>query len=129
MTMNLSRTVVWSAAIAAVVATSACKGDSPSNPSAAPCATITIANNAVNPKTVTVAPGCQVTFMNNDTVGHNMQSDPHPEHTDCPAVNSVGTLNPGQSRQTGNLNAVRSCGFHDHDMDGVAGLRGTITVR
>ncbi len=54
-------------------------------------------------------------FVNNDTKSHNMASDPHPEHTDCPEINTVGLLQPGQSRETENLVTVRTCGFHDHD--------------
>ena len=91
--------------------------------------TITIANNAVSPKNIVISTGGQVTFMNADNRPHNMQSDPHPEHTDCPALAQVGFLNPGQSRQSGNLNTVRTCGYHDHDLADVAGLQGTITVQ
>jgi len=70
-----------------------------------------------------------VTFINNDSRQHEMDSDPHPEHTDCPPINSVGVLAPGQSRQTGNLNVVRVCGFHDHMNDANQSLRGTITIQ
>ena len=91
--------------------------------------TITIANNAVSPKNISVPRGSQVTFINNDNRTHDMESDPHPEHTDCPAINQVGTLNPGQSRQSGNLNIARVCGFHDHDQAGVIALQGSITVQ
>src|SRR5688572_6790051 len=128
--MKPNRKAIWTAVAALAIGAAACKGDSPSEPSGASCATITIANNTVSPKDVVVAPGCQVTFVNNDTRSHNMASDPHPVHTDCPAINSVGLLNAGgASRQTGNLNTARVCGFHDHDLDTVAGLRGTITIR
>ena len=47
-----------------------------------------------------------------------MNSDPHPEHTDCPELNQIGFLNPGQSRQSGNLNTARRCGLHDHERPG-----------
>jgi len=83
----------------------------------------------VTPKDIVVAPGTQVTFTNNDTRTHEMDSDPHPEHTDCPPINQVDFLAPGQSRQTGNLNTVRVCGFHDHLDDGNRSWRGTITIR
>jgi plastocyanin len=121
--------VLGSAALAAALAGAACKGDAPTDPSTPPCATITIAANVASPKAVTISPGCQVLFVNSDSIRHNMVSDPHPEHTDCPPINSVGSLNPGQERRTGNLNTVGTCGFHDHDLDQVAGLRGTITIR
>ena len=43
-----------------------------------------------------------------------MDSDPHPEHTDCPEINNIGFISPGQTKETGNLNTVRTCGYHDH---------------
>lgn len=38
--------------------------------------------------------------VNNDTQPHNIVSDPVNEHTQCPAINSVGYLPPGATRQT-----------------------------
>jgi plastocyanin len=91
--------------------------------------TITITNNTVSPKDIIVAIGSQVTFVNNDSRPHDMESNPHPEHTDCPALAQVGFLNPGQSRQSGNLTVARICGFHDHTLADVVGLQGSITIR
>jgi plastocyanin len=116
----------------------ACGGGSTSTPSPSPTpppgggtntTTITIANNAVSPKNITVARGSQVTFINNDSRVHDMESNPHPEHTDCPEIAQVGFLNPGQSHQTGNLNTVRTCGYHDHEQSTVVSLQGTITIQ
>jgi hypothetical protein len=89
---------------------------------------ITISNNAVCPQNVTVPRGTQVTFVNQDSVTHEMTSDPHPEHTDCVEINQVGNLVAGQTRLTGNLNTPRRCGFHDHLRDQVQALRGSITI-
>jgi plastocyanin len=91
-------------------------------------ATITITANGVSPSSVTVAPGSRVTFVNNDSRPHDMASDPHPAHTDCPAVN-VGFLQAGQSGTTQNLNTVRTCGFHDHNQPDVTSLQGTIRIQ
>ena len=91
--------------------------------------TITIANGAVCPQNITVPRGTQVTFVNQDSTAHEMDSDPHPEHTDCTEINQVGRLEVGQSRQTGNLNIARRCGFHDHLRNEVAALRGSITIQ
>jgi plastocyanin len=92
-------------------------------------ATITIeANGRVNPSSVTIAQGGRVTFVNNHTRNHDMSSDPHPTHTDCPEMGQVGFLAPGQSRTSGNFNTVRTCGFHDHDAPGDTGLQGRITI-
>jgi plastocyanin len=93
--------------------------------------TITIAGAGVSPTPLTVTPGTRVMFVNADTQPHNMTSDPHPEHDDCPEINQVGLLTPGQSRETGNLNTVRTCGFHDHDNPPPGGVRwsGSIIIR
>jgi plastocyanin len=108
-------------------------GSTPITPSPSPApggsATITISNNAVSPRTVTISAGQRVTFVNSDNRAHDMASDPHPEHTACPAINDVGFLQQGQSRTTGNLNTARTCGFHDHNQPSVAGLTGTIVIQ
>jgi len=107
----------------------------PSSPTTAPSDavttnTITISNSVVTPKNIKVARGSQVTFINNDNQSHMMNSDPHPDHTDCPEINQVGFLNAGESRQTGNMTSNRSvCGFHDHNLPNVAGLQGSITIQ
>jgi len=90
--------------------------------------TITITSAGVSPKTITVVQGTQVTFTNNDSQNHDMFSNPHPEHTDCPEINQVGFITPGQTKQTGNLNTVRTCGYHDHNLPTVTSLQGTITI-
>jgi plastocyanin len=102
-------------------------GASPDPGSAA--ATITITASGVVPKSVTVGPGSQVLFVNNDSREHQMYSDPHPEHSDCPPFDQVGSLQPGQRRATGNLNVARTCGFHDHLRFEDTALRGSVIIR
>ena len=128
-------------AIALALFVSACGGDD-SNPTAPSgggggggggtggtvAATITITASGVSPKDVTVALGSRVTFVNNDTRPHDMNSDPHPAHTDCPALN-VGFIQPGQSGTSQNLNTARTCGFHDHNQPDVTSLQGTIRIQ
>jgi plastocyanin len=93
-------------------------------------ATITIdATGNVMPKDVTVPAGSRVTFVNNHTSVHEMTSDPHPEHTLCPSLNSVGFISPGASRTSSNLNTPMTCTYHDHINDGNAALKGTIRVQ
>ena len=91
--------------------------------------TITITSSGVSPKTLTVARGTQVTFTNNDAVPHDMASNPHPEHTDCPEIEQVRFLSPGQSKMTGNLNTAMTCGYHDHQRNTVVSLQGTIIIQ
>ena len=108
-----------------------CGGSSPPTEPTNPILTntITITAAGVSPKDIQVSPGTRVLFVNNDSRAHNMASDPHPEHTDCTEINQIGLLAPGQSRETGNLNAVRTCRFHDHDLPNSATLTGAIVIR
>lgn len=78
-------------------------------------ATITIANGRVTPNTVTISVGQSVTFVNNDGRVRNISSDPHPNHTECPAINAVSDLNNGQTKLTNAFTTARTCGFHNHD--------------
>jgi hypothetical protein len=71
----------------------------------------------------------QVKFVNNDTRPHTIVSDPVDLHSQCPAINQVGYLEPDESRNTGTLYLTRTCGFHDHNNQGEAGLRGRIVVQ
>ena len=91
--------------------------------------TLVIQNNTICPQALTVARGSQITVLNSDSRTHEMDSDPHPEHTDCPELNQVGFLNAGQSRQSGNLNTARKCGMHDHSSPDITSLRATITIQ
>lgn len=130
---------MWSMTLLLAIMAAGCGGSggtSSSSPTTAPTpaagsanATITITSAGVSPKTVTVPPGGRVTFVNNDTRSHQMYSDPHPEHTDCPEFDQVGFLSPGESRTTGNLNIVRTCGFHDHGDFENTSLRGTVVIQ
>jgi hypothetical protein len=103
-------------------------GGSPSGPSPAN-ATITISATGPTPIEVRVPIGGRVMFLNSDARPHAMSSDPVTLHTDCPAINDVGFLNPGQSRTTGVLNAARTCGYHDHTNELDAAFRGRIVVQ
>ena len=113
----------------------ACGGGSngtPSSPTPPPdnAFRITIGTGrTVSPAELVVPPGTRVLFVNNHNQQHEMTSDPHPEHTDCPAINAVGLLRPGESRETGNLVTVRTCGFHDHGNPSSTSLQGRIIVR
>lgn len=130
--MRVAREGVRGWAVAGAIACAvACRGstDAAPSPNAGDGATtIAITASGVSPKNVTVARGSQVTFVNSDSRMHEMHSDPHPEHGDCPEIDHVGHLDPGQSRQTGNLNTPRTCGYHDHLQSSSAALKGTITI-
>ncbi len=144
----MGRCIAWTrcAAIVLALTVSACGGggsSTPTSPSPSPSpapsptptpspggTTITISSTGVaSPKNITIAIGSRVTFVNNDVRPHEMNSNPHPEHTDCPALNDVGFIQAGQTRLTGNLTTARTCGFHDHAQSSNANLQGTITIQ
>jgi plastocyanin len=128
------------AAVTFVVAAtySACGGGTPMpaptptpTPSPTPGTVVTITPSGVSPKQLAVAPGTRVQFVNNDNSNpsHMVNSDPHPEHTDCIEINQVGFIVPGQTKETGNLNTVRTCGYHDHNRPSDARWQGQIIIR
>ena len=132
--MRVRRKAVWGPAAAGAIALVAACGGVTMSPSGGggtppPNTTITITSSGVSPKNLVVSAGTQVTFVNNSLASHDMYSNPHPEHTDCPEINNVGHITPGQSKQTGNLNTVRTCGYHDHVRFTDTSLQGTITIQ
>ena len=92
-------------------------------------ATITIGSTGVSPSSVTISVGQSVTFVNNSGSIHEMDSDPHPQHTDCPEINAVGTIGNGQTKLTNAFPSARTCGFHDHTQDTNNSLKGTIRIQ
>lgn len=92
-------------------------------------ATITIrADGSVDPKDVRIDVGQMVRFVNQDTRAHEMLSNPHTVHTECPATNDVGVVNVGQSKTTAVFSRVSSCGFHDHMNAEATRMQGSIRV-
>ena len=144
--MRTPLTWIGCAVLATALTVAACGGDSsPTTPSPSPTpsptptptptpspgagTTITITASGVSPKSLTVSVGSRVTFVNNSSQPHDMNSNPHPEHTDCPEINFVDLLTVGQTKLTGNLNTPRTCGYHDHLNDTNNSLRGSIVIQ
>ena len=106
----------------------ACGGSPSAPPPTDAAATITITSSGLSPREVRVPRSARVQFVNDDTRQHAVSSDPVNTHTDCPAVNEVGTLAPGQRRTTGRLTDLRACGFHDHNNETDPTWKGRIIV-
>lgn len=131
----LARATGSAAWLLAAMLTSTCGGgSSPSSPSTGGggggnTLVFTVTSSGVSPRTMTVPNGSRVVFVNNDSRPHDMTSNPHPTHEDCPELNQVGFLNPGQQRESGNLVQRGTCGFHDHDNPGTLTLQGSVTIQ
>jgi len=73
--------------------------------------------------------GQSVTFTNNDSVAHEIASEPVPTYADCPSINRVSRLEPGQSTLTGAFTSMQSCGFLDLLRTSDSRFQGTIVVQ
>ena len=92
-------------------------------------ATITITAAGANPRDVTISVGGRVTFVNQDVVPHDMNSDPHPIHTDCPPMDAVAFLAAGQTKESAPFPVARTCGYHDHNQPTNTSLQGRIVIQ
>jgi plastocyanin len=104
------------------------------SPSPAPAppgdsSTVTITPFGMMPYEATVATGGRVTFLNRDLVVHDIQGGVDPDHRDCPEIDVVGFLQPGQSRATNPLPTARTCDYHDHSEHDHHGFSGKIVIR
>ena len=75
-------------------------------------ASITYDSSGFHPAETTVKSGAQITFVNRTSGNIQVDSNPHPIHTDDTDLN-VGTIEPGQSK-TVTLTKKGSFGFHNH---------------
>ena len=90
-------------------------GNSPTAPEPTPSGpTVTITSTGLSVRAIEIPVGGRLTITNHDAIAHDMGSDPHPGHEECPELNQIGMLTPGQSRTSGNLVEARTCGMHDH---------------
>jgi hypothetical protein len=103
-------------------------GGGNASPPAGEAATVGILPSGVSLKVVTVPRGSRVNFANQSGNNIEISSDPHPIHTDCPALN-IGTLRSGQTGQTGEFNTARTCTYHDHGRDQDERWQGSIVIR
>ena len=119
----------WLGSLAIVVAS--CGSSTPPSPTPGdnPNQMVISSSGVLTPKEITVPAGSRVLFINNHSRSHQIASDPHPEHDDCPEINQVGLLASGQRRETGNLVTMRTCGLHDHNEPDNANLKGRIIIR
>ncbi len=103
-------------------------GGGTSSPLPGEAATVNILPSGTEPKTVTVPVGSRVNFANQSGGNIEISSDPHPIHTECPALN-LGGLRAGQTGQTGVLSTARTCRYHDHGRPEDERWQGSIVIQ
>jgi len=89
---------------------------------------VTITAAGVSPREISVSVGGRVTFVNSDTIPHDVAGGPNPATPDCLEIDAVGFLTPGQSRQTAPLPVARTCEYHDHSFHSPL-FNGRIVIR
>lgn len=100
----------------------------PSAPAGPPTITISAATG-FSPQEITVQVGVGVTFVNSDRIGHDISSGLDHNSPECPEVDAIGFLVPGQRRDTLVFEQAKTCRFHDHANIGVPAYQGRIVVR
>jgi hypothetical protein len=128
----LARTVVGGCGAYLLLTACGAWGRSPTAPGTPPPpagATVTIAGGELTPRAIEVRVGGRLTIVNDDAIAHDMGSDPHPGREDCPELNRIGMLEPGERRSSGNLVEARTCGMRDHLRPLVGSLHLRVTIR
>jgi hypothetical protein len=108
-----------------------CGGSAPTaGPDSAPSDPIVnVTARGFEPPNVVVAVNGRVRFQNFDDRPHSVASNPVDTHTDCPSINEVGLLVPGQVKATGPFREARTCTYHDELSEATQLLTGSITIR
>jgi len=110
----------------------ACSGGSSPTTAPDPARSEPIVNvtaRGFEPPGVTVTVGGRVRFQNLDDRPHSIASNPVDTHSDCPPINEVGLLVPGQVKTTGSFREARTCNYHDELSEATQLLTGSITIR
>lgn len=92
--------------------------------------TMTITPAGLNPQVLHTFDAQEtITFINDDVRAHDMRSDPHPSHSDCPSMN-VGTMMPGERREIAGPSLPRFalCYYHDESDPTNSVFRGVVVT-
>ncbi len=93
-----------------------------------PAQVITITDAGVDASQLRIAVGERVEVVNSSSRPHQIQSNPHPFHTECPPLNRPGFLEPGERGFTDAFMQEGTCGFHDHLNPTVGTLQGQVDI-
>lgn len=65
-----------------------------------------------NPREITIGVGEFVSFMNHESEPFAVAGGAGPSQADCPEINAVGLLGPGEIRSTAPFPAAKTCDYH-----------------
>jgi plastocyanin len=121
--------ILWGCGGSDAPAPSALPAPSPSPAPSSNEGRVSITPFGLIPFEATVAVGGRVTFTNNDIMPHEIQGGPDPDHRECPEIDKVSFLTPGQSRATDPLPVARTCEYHDHTEQDHHAFVGRIVIK
>lgn len=75
--------------------------------------TVTITQSGFLPKSVTIKVGETVTWINDDSASHTVNSDLHPIHTLFPILNKVSLIKAGEKKSL-QFTTAGTFTYHDH---------------
>jgi plastocyanin len=108
----------------ATTSPSSAASSSPSAAATAADVTLHYTASGFSPASVTVPAGHKLIVKNDSSATIQVDSDPHPQHTDNPQLN-IGTISPGASSSV-TLTRTGTWGIHNH-LD--PAVRGTVVVQ
>jgi plastocyanin len=74
---------------------------------------VMISSSGFSPESLTVKVGDTVTWKNDDTKPHTVNSDPHPAHTLFPELNEISAIRAGETK-THTFTKAGTFKYHDH---------------
>lgn len=83
-----------------------------SNGKSSTAVTLSYTGSAFTPDTINATVPLTLTVRNDSKDALSFNSDPHPQHTQCPNLN-LGAIDPGQSKSV-TITSPETCGFHNH---------------
>lgn len=111
-------------ALASPIATATPQATQSATPSAQK-SEVQVTKSAFTPNVIEIKVGGTVTWVNNDTLANQVASTPHPIHTDYPPLNTIGVLQPGQSKSL-KFDKAGTYRYHNHLNPGT---QGTVVVK
>ena len=126
MTRALALTLIIAAPLAASCGsfspTGATQGTDPAH--AMPL-TVMILPTGMSPDEVIVSVVDRVGFMNHDTIARQVAGGSDPAKPECPEIDEVGRIMPGEIRATAPLPTARTCEYHVQS----TAFKGRIVIR
>ena len=74
---------------------------------------VTITSTGFFPKEITIKLGDSVSWTNNDSVVHTVNSDPHPQHTQFTTLNQISRIAAGEKKSL-KFEIAGTFKYHDH---------------